>query len=227
MRYRYDKPIEIKRSLKYGNNYYIFHSPKLGRSVTAYSNLEFYNLIALEMNHDVEWYCEQPVKAQLYDPLGHSEVCIPDVYIYYRNGAEEIQEVKYSFEYEGDGTETARAWGQRRREERWSRENGMAFSVRTEKEIIIGKSVQNLRYLCSRLRTGRIPGAELREKMQRYATPISTGVTLIDISDYTGMPLGVIIDCAAYMYWNGEIDIPDVFSDTALNKNSRITVKEG
>ena len=225
MKYRYDSPIALKRSKKYGNNYVQFYSPKIDRVVTANSNLEYFNLITLEMDPFVEWYCEQPVEAHLFDPLGKEEICIPDVYVYYRDGKEEMQEVKYSAEYEGEGPETSRAWAQRRREERWSRENGMEFVVRTENEIIVGKNVQNLRYLCRRIRPKRIPQDKLRTDIKNYVdSHVYKGNKLKDLKDMFDIPYSSILDCIAFMYWKGEVDIPDVFSDTVINLNSRITL---
>lgn len=226
MRYRYEKPIEHKRSKKYGNNYYQFRSRKLGRIVTAYSNLEYYNLIALEMNSEVEWYCEQPVEACVFDNMGNVERCYPDVYVYYRSGMEEIQEVKYSAEYEGDTEEVGRAWSQRRKEENWSTTNGMAFAVRTEKDLITGKSSQNLRYLCNRIRIERTPDEELqRDILACIDKTSSQEVSIRSVADLLNIPYGRIMDCIAYMFWKGNIDIKDIFSETALHIGSKIARK--
>lgn len=62
----YQKPVEMPRGTHYGNNYWIFQSRKVGRNVTAFSNLEHDNLVTLEMNPEVEWYCEQPEKTTVF-----------------------------------------------------------------------------------------------------------------------------------------------------------------
>lgn len=56
------KPVKPKFSAtrSYGNNRYIVYSPKLGREVILYSNLEYYCFLILEFDSNVSFYCEQP-----------------------------------------------------------------------------------------------------------------------------------------------------------------------
>ena len=56
------KPVKSKFSATraYGNNRYIVYSPKLGREVILYSNLEYYCFLLLEFDSEVSFYCEQP-----------------------------------------------------------------------------------------------------------------------------------------------------------------------
>lgn len=64
--YRYEEPIFRLRSSSYGSNYWVFHSRKLRRRVAVFSNLEYENILTLEMNPDVEWYCEYPLETTVY-----------------------------------------------------------------------------------------------------------------------------------------------------------------
>lgn len=226
MRYRYEDPVETPRKKQYGNNYYRFHSRKLGRVVTAHTDLEQYYLIKLEMDPDVVYYCEHPLKVHLRDSLGREETRIPDAYVCFRDGKEEIAETMYSA---GCGPATEDPGSVRagiRRMERWCRDNGMYFRVFTEKDLVVGKSVQNLRYLCHRIRMRRPPDERIRLGILEYAGsgPFG-GTTFKEIGELIDAPYSLIVDCAAFMYWNGEIDIPDVFSDTALHLNSAIVLR--
>ena len=62
----YTTPIKMPRNMHYGSNYYEFLSKKLGRVVTAFSSLEYWNQICLEMNPQIEKYCEQPIETEVY-----------------------------------------------------------------------------------------------------------------------------------------------------------------
>ena len=94
MKERYTKPIAMPRSTHYGNNYWIFQSRKLHRRVTAFSDLEYENLLCLEMDANVRYYCEQPCEVNVF--IGGKEYStIFDVWVVYTDGSEEFQEVKY------------------------------------------------------------------------------------------------------------------------------------
>ena len=151
MAYRFMKPLEMPRGTHYGNNYWIFYSVKLGRRVTAFSNLEYENLITLEMNPEVEYYCEQPTKIILFDKDG-DKTAIPDVWVLYKDGKEEFQEVKYAESLlEGDPS-YMRNMEQIERERSWCENNGFDFVVKTYESIHKGEYyVRNLIFLRSHL----------------------------------------------------------------------------
>lgn len=93
----YTEPISMPRGTHYGNNYYEFMSRKNRRIVTAFSNLEYWNQICMEMDANVEKYCEQPLKTQVYLD-GQTYETVFDVWVKYKDGREEFQEVKYADE---------------------------------------------------------------------------------------------------------------------------------
>lgn len=55
-------PIQINRSMKYGNNYWEVYSPKLKRVVRLYSSLEYDHWLLLEITPSIKTFCEQPLK---------------------------------------------------------------------------------------------------------------------------------------------------------------------
>lgn len=93
MKYRFSQPIEKSRASSYGSNYYTFNSRKLGRNVSAFSNLEYDSFISLEMNYQVEWYCERPLKEDFYVD-GHKYQFIPNVYVKMRDGSDYFQIIR-------------------------------------------------------------------------------------------------------------------------------------
>ena len=171
--YRFMKPIDMPRGTHYGNNYWIFRSRKLGRRVFAFSNLEYENLITLEMNPEVDFYCEQPREIHLFED-GIEKKSIPDAWVLYKNGKEVFQEVKYSSELDPDNEKSARNLEQIRRERKWCEENGFGFQLRTENEIHAGEYyLRNLIFLYGHV--NKVSGPEKR-KMRNILDSIYNGI---------------------------------------------------
>lgn len=86
---KFTKPIDMPRATHYGNNYFAVYSNKIKRICHFFSNLEYYNFLSLEMNPEVESFCEQPLKIDivLENELKHA---IFDMWVSYRDGREEI-----------------------------------------------------------------------------------------------------------------------------------------
>lgn len=60
------KPINMKRSTKFGSNYWEVSSPKLKRIVRLFSDLEYKNWILIEMNPQIISFCEQQLTIKGY-----------------------------------------------------------------------------------------------------------------------------------------------------------------
>lgn len=92
-KYKFNEPIKMSRSTHYGNNYWEVYSKKIGRSIKCFSNLEYENFLTLEMNPDVEYFCEQPLEIEIIIE-NELKKSIFDFWVKYRNNNEEFQEVK-------------------------------------------------------------------------------------------------------------------------------------
>ena len=148
----FTEPIEIPRGTHYGNNYYAVYSNKIHRECHFFSTLEYYNFLTLEINPFVERFCEQPLKIEIMqdNKIKHA---IFDMWVKYRNGEEELQEIKYSSELEGEDKAALRSQEQIRREELWCQGNNMNFVLRTEKTIVKGRFfLDNANVMAARLR---------------------------------------------------------------------------
>jgi hypothetical protein len=142
--YRYEKPIERPRSSKYDSNYWLFHSRKVRRRVAVFSNLEYENILTLEMNPEVEWYCEYPLETTVYVG-GKEESILFDVRIQYADGRDAFQGVAYSSAEESHKGIALQA--------KWCIQNGLEYEYRNEKNIHKGKFlIRNLSVLASRAR---------------------------------------------------------------------------
>ncbi|MFC5603349.1 TnsA endonuclease N-terminal domain-containing protein [Sporosarcina koreensis] len=88
------KPIIHNASTKFGNNRWKSYSIKIHREVFLFSDLEYDNWLLTECNPNVISFCEQPFEIKL--PFkSRIRSSIPDMWVLYDNGDEEIVEVKY------------------------------------------------------------------------------------------------------------------------------------
>lgn len=60
------KSINMKRSTKFGSNYWEVSSPKVERIVRLFSDLEYKNWILIEMNPKIISFGEQPLTIKWY-----------------------------------------------------------------------------------------------------------------------------------------------------------------
>lgn len=208
----YNKPIKMPRGTQYGSNYYEFYSCKLKRIVAAYSNLEYWNQICLEMDYRVEKYCEQPLKADvLFD--GKKYETIFDVWVKYIDGTEEFQEVKMADEIEDEHNYSNRSYKQIVLQKAWCEQNNMQYSIRTDKDIILGTHyINNILYLYPKvLRLEGIDSIDEKHVLKFISDrEISTIGRLINggiISNKRG------IDLLAYLYYKGKISFINILNE--------------
>ena len=99
------------------------------------------------IKHHIDFFCEQPYKATVF--IGDKEInTIFDVYVVYRDGREEFQEVKYQEEIDSDNSKGERSRNQLVAQQIWCMQNGFDYNLRTDKEIEDGKFyIRNLAYL--------------------------------------------------------------------------------
>lgn len=87
-------PINVNFSRKFGSNRWISKSIKVNRDVHLSSDLEYANWLYVECNPTIINFCEQPFEIRV--PINNVVyTSIPDMWILYSNGVEEIREVKY------------------------------------------------------------------------------------------------------------------------------------
>ena len=149
--YRYEVPVFRQRSSGYGSNYWLFTSRKIRRRVAVFSNLEYENILTLEMNPEVEWYCEYPLETTVYVG-GEEEKVLFDVWVRRCDGRELFQGVAYTSK--DDGTQNHKKIAL---QAKWCIQNGLEFEYRNEKTIQKGPFlVRNLNVLASRARRFKV-----------------------------------------------------------------------
>lgn len=198
-------PIEMPRSTHYGNNYFVVYSHKLKRVCHFFSNLEYYNFLSLEINPEVESFCEQPLKIEILqnNELKHA---IFDMWVKYKDGREEFQEVKYASELNGEDEKSIRSQEQVRREKQWCLDNGIDFVIRTDKNIPQGRFfISNANMMCARLR--RYIPTEDRYYNPRILNALehSKILTIEELMNNDLLPINNELNHLCYMYEKGLI----------------------
>lgn len=208
----YYEPVKMPRGTHYGSNYYEFLSRKQNRIVTAYSSLEYWNQICLEMNYKVDKYCEQPLKTEVFfDGCRHETVF--DVWVKYTDGTVEFQEVKMSEEIEDGDNYDERSSKQIVLQKAWCEQNGVNYRVRTDKDIVLGTHyIRNLLYLYPKvLRIDSLDSTAERYILKYISERgLITAGQLVNggiISSKTG------IDLLAYLYYKGKISFVNLFNE--------------
>ena len=217
--YRYKTPIEMPRGTHYGSNYWIMHSRKLNRNVKAFSGLEHGNHLTLEMNPNVEYYCEQPLKAEVYID-GKKHTTVFDVWVLYKDGTEEFQEVKYTSDLEKSAEQIEI-------QKMWCRQNGFSHMVRTDKDIEKGDFyIRNLDMLYAKLRriknvVGQGFMISIIERISQMDQPTIGQLSM------TGMfSKGQTVNFLAYLYSKGIIDFENIEKEPITNTTEVIYLGE-
>lgn len=172
-------------------------SPKLQRVVRLESSLEYYHWILLEADFEIEWFHEHPGWIQ-FGP-GWS---VPDMWVRYRSGHQEIREIKTSqcLEFDSDGLITNRQIVIQRQ---WCQANGIAYQIVTEIELLANQTkLENwrriLRHLCA--------GEANKELEVAIVESLSYQVTvsLIEIRKwFSGFDEGIVDRCVFRLLHEG------------------------
>lgn len=127
-------PILIKRSSKYGNNYWESYSQKLNRNVRLFSDLEYDHWVLIETNPTVLTFCEQPLEIE-YFYNGDIAKSIPDMWVQYKDDSQCFIEIKYSKDLSSKSKNFERTNRQINIQRSYCNELGIKHNVCTEKEI--------------------------------------------------------------------------------------------
>lgn len=92
---RHSKPVWSPGRGSYGNNLWQVYSPKLGRKVKLYSDLEYHHWILVEATPEIVTFCEQPIRMQSRVE-GRDRASYIDMWVQWRNGSEQYRELKYA-----------------------------------------------------------------------------------------------------------------------------------
>lgn len=204
----FDSPISMPRGTHYGSNYWEVYSLKMSRKACFFSNLEYENFLTLEMNPDIELMCEQPLQIEVMID-GKLRKSIFDFWVRYKDGHEEMQEVKYLDSLSTDSIDGNRSQEQIRKQQLWCDENNIQHTVRTEIDIHHTEfTIENLSYMASRIRRYQPP-----KDIESYKKLLSGYLEACKITDIRSILLSGILpfddekNFLFYMHYIGHITL--------------------
>ncbi len=213
--YRYETPVFRQRSSRYGSNYWVFMSRKLRRRVAVFSNLEYENILTLEMDPEVEWYCEYPLETTVYVG-GTEEKVLFDVWVRYVDGQELFQGVTYSSK-EGERKKIAL-------QAKWCIQNDVNYEYRNEKNIHKGPfHIRNLSLLASRARRFSVSSVNADQMTVKFLA--DTGRATVSLLEECGVfGTGKTLDYLADLYYRGIISFRNI-SDECMSGNMEVVYR--
>ncbi len=112
----------------YGSEYWEVYSPKLGRDVKLYSNVEWEHWLLLESDPNVVYFCEQPVR--MLTLVGEKGSSFIDMWVLFADHTEEYREIKVSEDVDSD-----RSKKQIQIQKSWCERNNFVHRVVTELDL--------------------------------------------------------------------------------------------
>ncbi|MBR5297757.1 MAG: Tn7 transposase TnsA N-terminal domain-containing protein [Parabacteroides sp.] len=216
--YIFQSPIKMPRGSHYGSDFWITYSYKLKRRVNLYSYLEYTQFISLEMNPEVEFFCEQPLEISgTFN--GKNKKSVFDFWVQYKNSNSEFQEVKYISELKGNDKKSVRSKEQTEFQKQWCDENNYKYAIITDEDIFKSRHyIGNLQLLRSHLiRSGIInkkDGEELLKKL-RFAN-----LTIGEIRNLNLVSEDNLLGILAKLLYDGIIEIDAI--SRPLDKSTEV-----
>lgn len=224
--YLFTTPLNMPRGSHYGSSYRIFYSRKLSRRVKAYSNLEHDNLITLEMNPAVKYYCEQPCEATV-ETDGKYEQTYFDVYVVYTDGREELQEVKYYSDLQPESKDYLSNQHQITLQTAYCKQKNLKYVVRTDNEIYTGNMLlKNLEWLAAKVRRTVINENSYNreaEKTLLQFIKIRKKITILELLEAGRITSENGMDLLAELYYKGNICFLDI-EKKQISNNTEIEI---
>ena len=134
---------------------------------------------------------------------------IPDVYVLYKDGTEEIQEVKYLSELNKDDEKGERSRRQIKFEKQWCLEHGLRFALRTD-ELLIPNNylISNLAFMHARVyRKGTFLNHDAFRRLQIVFETGRKKVTVRDLTGILGLPIADCWTVVSNLYYHGLLSL--------------------
>ncbi len=174
MDHRFNVPVVKLRENDFGVSYHICQSRKLNRSITAFSNLCFDNMLIYEMDPEVTWYCERPLESQVIIDGKNYEIK-PDFYVQYQSGTEYFDWICYT------NSDLKNELGHIKS---WCRQMGYQYRIRTATDIYIGDFyIRNIKYLFARSCRNQLRNASI-DKVIKHFLEENTHITIGQLMEH-------------------------------------------
>lgn len=218
----FKEPIIMPRGTHFGNNYWEVYSSKIKRKVCLFSNLEYENFLTLEMNPQIEYFCEQPLEAKVKID-GEETKTIFDFWVKYKDGTEEMQEVKYSSELTGTDKKSLRSQAQIKKQTLWCAQNQINYCIRTEDVINKGIfHIRNYNIMAAKVRRYIPTNIETVIDNIEDILSITKKITISDLIKEDVLPENLELSILSYLYFVGAIIMN--IENKPLNNSTEITL---
>jgi len=127
------EPNEIKRSAKYGFNYWESFSPRLKRIVNFFTDLEYENWILIETNPEVVRFCERPKIINSTNKL--EDVSPFDMWIEWKNSKQTMINIFYSSDFDINNKQYEKNMEFINGKKNWCLNNNFDYEVIIDKDI--------------------------------------------------------------------------------------------
>ena len=207
MKYRFTVPLEEPRSKSYMESYHVCYSSKLARRISTLGKLKFDNLMCLEMDATVVWYCERPLAESFY-VNGKTMEVRPSVYVLYADGTEAFQLVT-SCSDESGVVDAFTLWGVSK---------NVNIEFRGYKEIYKGPFwIRNTAYLFGKARRIRSIDCGADDAFLRYLA-IKGTMTIGQLLDAGRLSEPNGTDYIADLYYRGLVCLSNLTDKQSSNK---------
>ncbi|CAG0991002.1 hypothetical protein GEOBC_02372 [Geobacteraceae bacterium] len=205
---RHTKPLWEPRRGRGGSNYWQVYSPKIDRRVKFYSNLEYHHWILVEATPEIAAFCERPIKVLGVND-GKNGSSLIDMWVQWRNGAEEYRELKYAKKLDQLDEKPAlrrllelqKAWCERRE---------IAHQVLTDNEVYANKlQLRNWQLILAQLANTRdLDLDKIQESIRQIVAEEGT-ISLLALSRwFDGVPPTSIRGAVFRLIHAGELQAP-------------------
>ncbi|MEK3995011.1 TnsA endonuclease N-terminal domain-containing protein [Psychrobacillus sp. FSL K6-2365] len=212
-------PIIHNGSNKFGNNRWKSNSIKIHRDVFLYSDLEYDNWLLVECNPKVITFCEQPFEIIL-PYKSQIRKSIPDMWILYDNGDEEIVEVKYASDLE-----KPKVIEQIEIQQQWCKNKNLKHRVSTDVNIRNSKTLlSNYKFIIKMLKNHRKVNSNFQTQLYNDLV-VNSHIKLSEYSVYNEFSSKDILNTIAFLLFHGDI-LADL-SDNHFGLNMEVSLNNG
>ena len=162
------------------------------------------------------------VKRQVVEIGGKEYKTIFDVYVVYKNGREEFQEIKYQQELDSDSAKGKRSQKQIGIQKMWCIQNNFQYTLRTDNDIEKGQHfIRNLSVLSAKSRRFHVTSTEADKAIISYLSRLQK-TTIGLLSESGRFEPNKTLDYLSDLYYRGIIRFEDICNDCLNNKTEVI-----
>lgn len=213
--YKYEIPAEVKVTNIYYRDRWFFYSTKCKRIIKCFSNLLHAEIINLEMDSRVEFFCEYPFIEEIKNN-DKTMMIYPDLWVKYSNGEELFLIIDNTANSEKEETHNQEIV-------KYLNQKAMSYKVLTYKDICKGRfTTRNLSWLAARTRRGDSFYMSPEVKQITEYIKSSGKISIESLLQYDILNEWEIFDVISHLFYKGAISI-DGIDSRVINKKMEVS----